>query len=204
LITIVDYGLGNLGSIKSMLRRLGYAAIITSDPGEISSAEKLILPGVGAFDNGMRNIRERGLEGTLRRKALEEGTPVLGICLGMQLLADSSEEGRERGLGWIPGRAVRFSFAEGAAGLKVPHMGWNTVAARHDDPLLSGFLPEMRFYFVHSYHVACDHPEDVLLTTEYGGTVTAATRRGNVMGTQFHPEKSHKFGMIVLKNFAEI
>jgi imidazole glycerol-phosphate synthase subunit HisH len=204
LITIVDYGLGNLGSIKSMLRRLGFAAVITSDAGEISAADKLILPGVGAFDNGMSNIRERGLEGVLRRKALEEGTPILGICLGMQLLADSSEEGREPGLGWIPGRAVRFSFPGGGTGLKVPHMGWNTVSARRDDPLAAGFLPEMRFYFVHSYHVICDDPEDVLLTTEYGGPVTAATRRGNIMGTQFHPEKSHKFGMIVLKNFAEI
>lgn len=204
MITIVDYGLGNLSSIKNMLRRLGFEAAISADPAVIERAPKIILPGVGAFDNGMRNIRARGLEAVLNRKALEERVPTLGICLGMQLLSDSSEEGRERGLGWIHGRAVRFSFPEAPARLKIPHMGWNSVSVRSSSLLVKDFLPEMRFYFVHSYHVVCDEPGDVLLSAEYGGPIAAAVQKGNIMGTQFHPEKSHKFGMILLKNFAEM
>lgn len=204
MITIVDYGLGNLSSIKNMLRRLGFEAVISADPEAIEKAAKIILPGVGAFDNGMRNIRERGLEAVLNKKALEERVPTLGICLGMQLLTGSSEEGREPGLGWIPGRALRFAFAPDQERLKIPHMGWNNVTVRAESPLIRNFLPEMRFYFVHSYHVVCDDPADVLLSAEYGGTITAAVSRGNIMGTQFHPEKSHKFGMILLKNFAEM
>jgi imidazole glycerol-phosphate synthase subunit HisH len=204
MITIVDYGLGNLSSIKSMLRRLGFPATITSDPDSIAEATKIILPGVGAFDNGMRNIRDRGLEAVLNKKAIEERIPVLGICLGMQLLSNSSEEGRETGLGWIDGRAEKFAFSGDNAGLKIPHMGWNTVQVRQTCPLVAGFLPEMRFYFVHSYHVVCRRSEDILLTAEYGISITAAVRRENIMGTQFHPEKSHKYGMILLKNFAEM
>lgn len=204
MITIVDYGLGNLSSIKSMLRRIGFPSVITSDPEIISSADKLILPGVGAFDNGMRNLRSKGLEPLLRRKALEEKVPVLGICLGMQLLCNGSEEGIEPGLGWIPGMARKFKFSEQNNYLKIPHMGWNDVEIVGESELVKGFLPEMRFYFVHSYHVICDNPEDILLTVDYGGPVVAAMKRGNVMGTQFHPEKSHKFGMLLLKNFAEL
>jgi imidazole glycerol-phosphate synthase subunit HisH len=204
MITIVDYGLGNLNSIKNMLHRLGYASMISSDPEEIDKAEKLILPGVGAFDHGMRNIRERSLEGILNKKVINERVPTLGICLGMQLLAESSEEGSEPGLGWISGRAIRFKFDKESVDLKVPHMGWNTVKVEKDCELSCGFLPEMRFYFVHSYHVVCKHPEDIFLTAEYGIRVVAAIQRDNIMGTQFHPEKSHKFGMMLLSNFAEI
>ena len=187
-----------------MLRRLGYQAIITSDPEKIGDAEKIILPGVGSFDTGMRNIRERGLEPILNKKAIEGQVPILGICLGMQLLSESSEEGKELGLGWIPGQAVRFVFTDDNERLKIPHMGWNSVTTVGNSPLFEGFLPEMRFYFVHSYHVVCRRQEDVLMTTEYGGVITAAVERGNIMGTQFHPEKSHKYGMILLKNFAEM
>jgi len=204
LITIVDYGLGNLSSIKNMLRRLGHHTQISSDQEIIGAADKLILPGVGAFDNGMRNIRSKGLEEVLRRKALGEQVPILGICLGMQLLFEGSEEGTEKGLGWIKGRAVRFKFDPEHGALKVPHMGWNLVTPRGDSPLVQGFLPDMRFYFVHSYHVICDDPSDVLLTADYGLKVVAAVRRGNIMGTQFHPEKSHKYGMILLQNFAKM
>ncbi len=204
MITIVDYGLGNLSSIKSMLRRLGYQSVITSDPEIIAGADRIILPGVGAFDNGMNNLRERGFEPVLNKKALEEKVPILGICLGMQLLAEGSEEGSEPGLGWIQGSAVKFRFQGASSGLKIPHMGWNDVQVRQPSPLVEGFLPEMRFYFVHSYHVVCKRAEDVLMTVGYGGPVTAAVQRGNIMGTQFHPEKSHKFGMLVLRNFAEL
>jgi len=200
MITIVDYGLGNLGSVKNMLRHIGFQAVITGDPSLIAEAGCLILPGVGAFDNGMRHIKERGLLEILNRKALVERVPVLGLCLGMQLMAEGSEEGSEPGLGWIGGRAVKFAAA---GGLRIPHMGWNSVRIVNDCALSRGFLPEMRFYFVHSYHVVCDDRRDVFLSAEYGGEIVAAVRRGNIMGTQFHPEKSHSFGMIVLRNFAE-
>lgn len=204
MITIVDYGLGNLSSIKNMLRRMGFPSLITGDPEEISRAEKIVLPGVGAFDNGMRNIREKGLETVLRQKALIERVPVLGICLGMQLLCHSSEEGVEPGLGWVDGAVVRIVAEGNGVNLKVPHMGWNTVSIENECALTKGFLPEMRFYFVHSYHAVCDRPGDVVLATDYGTRMVAALRSGNIMGTQFHPEKSHKYGMIVLRNFAEM
>jgi glutamine amidotransferase len=187
-----------------MMRRLGYQAVITSDAASISSADKIILPGVGAFDNGMRNIRERGLEEVLSRKALEDKVPILGICLGMQLLTRGSEEGREKGLGWIQGFAERFSFSGENSSLKIPHMGWNEVRVENDCALSKDFLAVMRFYFVHSYHVVCDRSEDVFLSADYGGMIAAAIRHDNIMGTQFHPEKSHKYGMIILKNFAEM
>lgn len=204
MMTIVDYGLGNLSSIQNMLRRMGYKALITGDPATILAAEKIILPGVGAYDNGMRNIASRGLREALDRKALEEKVPILGICLGMQLLFEGSEEGEEKGLGWIRGRAHLFRFTEGSDQLKVPHMGWNEVAIVSDHPLTRSLPETPRYYFVHSYRVECDDPTDIILTTEYGGLVTAAVAHGNVMGTQFHPEKSHRFGMALLKNFAEI
>lgn len=204
MITIVDYGLGNLGSIKNMLRRIGFASEITSDLEKISLAEKLILPGVGAFDNGMKNIRSKGLEPLLRKKVLEDKVPLLGICLGMQLLCDGSEEGKDPGLGWIPGFARKFKFNSDQKSLKIPHMGWNNVQIVGKSDLVKDFLPEMRFYFVHSYHVVCKNPENLLLTVDYGGYAAAAIMKDNIFGTQFHPEKSHKFGMQLLKNFAEL
>lgn len=204
MLTIVDYGLGNLNSIRNMLRRIGFQSIISGDPAVIKEAEKIILPGVGAFDTGMMNIRQRRLEPTLNEKALGEKVPILGICLGMQLLAKSSAEGNEPGLGWIDGNAMRFDFGGTRSDLKIPHMGWNTVTVENACALSAGFLPEMRFYFVHSYHVVCERPEDVFLSADYGMKICAAVRRGNIMGTQFHPEKSHKFGMLLLKNFAEM
>lgn len=201
MITIVDYNMGNLGSISNMLKKIGVASRITADPGDIAQAEKLILPGVGAFDAGMDNLARSGLIPLLNQRVLQDRVPTLGICLGMQLMTRQSEEGQRQGLGWIDAEALRFRPND--PGLKVPHMGWNRVDCQRDAPLVSD-LPDMpRFYFVHSYFVRCAHAEDVLLNTTFGGPFHSAFQRGNVMGVQFHPEKSHKFGMALLRNFAE-
>ncbi len=201
MIVIVDYGMGNLGSIRNMLRRIGVESRIASEPHGVADADRLILPGVGAFDEAMGRIEASGLRPVLDRKALEERIPVLGICLGMQLLTRGSEEGRRPGLGWLPGRTVAFPRGNG---LKVPHIGWNLVSRPRESPLTDGFDPETRFYFVHSYRVEADDPADVILRTEYGVEFDAAIEHGNVFGAQFHPEKSHRFGMRLLRNFAEL
>lgn len=201
MITIVDYGLGNLGSIQNMLGRIGADCVITRDVGEIKRATKLILPGVGAFDAGMRNLNEYGLREVLDLKACQEKIPVLGICLGMQLMTRASEEGTLPGLGWVGATVRRFSPADGR---KVPHMGWRVVETRKADRLVAGLEAQARFYFVHSYFVACTNPADVLLAADYGGVFDAAFADGNVMGVQFHPEKSHRFGMRLLGNFAAL
>jgi imidazole glycerol-phosphate synthase subunit HisH len=198
--TIVDYGMGNAGSILNMLKRVGMAARVSSSAAEIAESERLILPGVGAFDTGMQHLRKSGLIDVLNRKALEERVPTLGICLGMQLLMRSSHEGREPGLGWIPGATVAFPSG-GLGDLKVPHMGWNTVQVCRNDSLFRGLEQGARFYFVHSYHVVCDRDEDVLAWTTHGVRFASAVQQDNIVGTQFHPEKSHRFGMQLLKNF---
>ena len=204
MIVIVDYGIGNLGSVLNMLKRVGAPATISSDPAEIEKAEKLILPGVGAFDAGMKQLQDSQLIGLLSEKALARNTPTLGICLGMQLLMENSEEGELPGLGWIKGSNVRFRLEEGNGHLKVPHMGWNTVDVKRADSLFKDLDDEARFYFVHSYRVVCERESDVLATTNHGGDFVSAVQSGNIMGTQFHPEKSHKFGMKLLSNFAEL
>jgi glutamine amidotransferase len=203
MIAIVDYRMGNLGSIRNMLRRLGAEAAISGDAGEIEKADRLILPGVGAFDEAMRRLHESGLLPLLRRKVLDGGTPILGICLGMQLLTERSEEGELPGLGWIEGETVRFRFDPKERGLRVPHMGWNSVKPRRADCLFHGADDETGFYFVHSYHAVLRHPEDILAETEHGYEFPSALRRGCIFGTQFHPEKSHRHGMLLLKNFLE-
>jgi glutamine amidotransferase len=203
MITIVDYGLGNLGSIVNMLRKVGVAAELTGDPNRISRAGKLILPGVGAFDNGMENLTRLGLLEPLNQRVRRDGVPVLGICLGAQLLTRRSEEGKLPGLGWIEADTIRFFSRQPAAGLKVPHMGWNDLIVKKDNPLLTA-ATEQRFYFVHSYHFKCDQAEDPLAGAVYGYEFTAAFSRGNVFGVQFHPEKSHKFGMELLRRFAAL
>jgi glutamine amidotransferase len=201
MIIVIDYGVGNPGSVLNMLKKVGATAKLSSDPGEIRDSDRLILPGVGAFDEGLHALRERNLEDVLNEQVLEIGKPILGICLGMQMLTRGSEEGRERGLGWIDAETRRFRFDGRSAGLRVPHMGWNWVKPRAIDSLFGGFSNPPRFYFVHSYHVVCEHPDDVLATCEYGGEFVCAVRSGNVFGTQFHPEKSHRFGMRLLENF---
>src|SRR5437588_5640724 len=165
---IIDYGMGNLGSILNMGRKAGGELTVSADPDVVARASKLILPGVGAFDTGMNNLRARGLAEALNEAVLKRGAPILGICLGLQLFTRGSEEGQTSGLGWIAADTVRFRFANGDTHLKVPHMGWNFVEQTKDDPLLANLPPEPRFYFVHSYHIACQDLADVLAWTKYG------------------------------------
>jgi glutamine amidotransferase len=200
-IVVVDYGLGNLGSIRNMLKKIGAEGAISSDVSDIERAEKLILPGVGNFDQGMRNLEALGLLPVLANKVIQKKTPVLGICLGMQLLTRKSEEGESTGLGWIDAEVVRFKFDDKEKHLKIPHMGWNLVDFRQRDPLFEEMYPEPRFYFAHSYHVACRNEEEVLAQTFYGYEFVSSVKKENIYGVQFHPEKSHKFGMKLLNNF---
>ncbi len=203
MVTIVNYGMGNVGSIQNMLKKLGEESICTSDPQQILDAEKLILPGVGAFAQGMRNLYDLNLIEPLNKAVLERKTPVLGICLGMQLLTKSSEEGGPvDGLGYVDARTIRFNLKD--QGLKVPHMGWNTVTKRKDSPLILNAPVEQKYYFVHSYYVTCAKLTDILLTAYYGIEIVAAFANDNVMGCQFHPEKSHKYGMNILSNFVNL
>lgn len=199
MITIVDYGMGNLGSIRNMLKRIGVQSEITGDPEKIEQAGKIILPGVGAFDAAMQLINSGGLLEVLNKKALVEKVPVLGICLGMQLLTESSEEGVLPGLNWINAKTLRFPKNEK---LKIPHMGWNFTRIVSSSPLTENFTEEFRFYFVHSYCVHVTDENNSILKTSYGIEFDSAIRKDNIFGVQFHPEKSHKYGMTLLKNFA--
>jgi imidazole glycerol-phosphate synthase subunit HisH len=203
MITIVDYGMGNLGSLSNMFKRIGVESEITSDHERLLSAKKILLPGVGAFDAAMERINAGGFREILDKKALDEKIPVLGICLGMQLLTNSSEEGKLPGLGWISARTIRFSF-EKESKLKVPHMGWNLIYEKNRSPLTSGLPAEPRFYFVHSYFVQAEDDRHVLATTIHGVEFNSIIQKENIFGAQFHPEKSHKFGMKLLENFARL
>ena len=201
MIVIVDYNMGNLGSIRNMFLRIEVDALISSNPTVISKAQKLILPGVGAFDTAMSRVNSSGLREILDRKTLVEQTPILGICLGMQLLTRSSEEGKLPGLGWINAETRRFPAS---LNLKVPHMGWNLVIPATKHSLTENLPDEPRFYFVHSYYVQTVNPEDSILKTTYGITFDSAIAHKNICGVQFHPEKSHKYGMMLLSNFARL
>ena len=199
-VSIVSYGLGNLGSVVNMFKRIGTEVRLISTPDEVAASERVLLPGIGAFDHGMQLLADQGLDIALRDFAAT-GKPFMGICLGMQLLLDRSEEGVMDGLGLIPGESLKF---ESAPGLRIPHMGWNAAVPQHDDSLIAGVENDNRFYFVHSYRVVPTKPEDTLTLTDYGQPFASMVRSGNVMGAQFHPEKSHVFGMTVLKNFAAL
>jgi glutamine amidotransferase len=184
-----------------MFTRVGTESIISNKPEDLENASRLVLPGVGAFDAAMRRLQELDIISILRSRVVDRGVPILGICLGMQLMSLDSEEGQLPGLGWIQARTKRFQFSGADSQLKVPHMGWNRVAIQQQIPLLHGLSENPRFYFVHSYHVACERQENVLTTTHYGIDFHSAFAVGNIFGTQFHPEKSHKFGMKILENF---
>lgn len=201
MIAIVDYDVGNVGSIANMLRKAGAEAIITADPEALEGADKIVLAGVGSFDAGMRKLRERGFDELLNRRVRDGGIPLLGICLGMQLFARRSEEGSEPGLGWLDAEAVRFRLPPQGR-LKVPHMGWNSLEAGPEAMADLGLPPDARFYFVHSYHLVCRDDQDVLARTTYGYPFASAVRRRNLLGVQFHPEKSHRFGLALMARFA--
>lgn len=197
-IVIVDFGMGNLGSIKNMFNAIGMEALVTRDVEKIKKAQKIILPGVGSFDQGIINLHTMKLFSVLKDLIKNKRIPTLGICLGMQLLTEKSEEGKLKGFGLIKAETRKFSLSKG---LKVPHMGWNNIKILKKHPLIDGLDSNARFYFVHSYHVVLKDKKDGLMTTNYGEDFISAFAKGNIMGVQFHPEKSHRFGMELLKNF---
>jgi len=201
---IVDYGQGNLGSIRNMLHFLGYDSQITSDPGDVARAEKLILPGVGAFDTGVRELERRGLVDVLHRRAIEDKVPILGICLGAQLMTRGSEEGDRPGLGWFDAETVRFRFDEAEQKLPVPNIGWRRVTAHGEANLMQGWEGPAKFYFVHSYYMRQAGQKDVAFSSSYGQEFVAGLQRDNIYSAQFHPEKSHKYGLHLMRRFANV
>lgn len=199
MIAIIDYGMGNLRSVQKALEAVGHAATVTCDPEAVAKADRVILPGVGAFADAAAELKRTGL-GEAFIEAVRAGKPCLGVCLGLQLLFDASEEGGEHaGLGLLPGRVVRFQPAEG---LKIPHMGWNTLRIRRPVPLLRGLEGEPSVYFVHSYHAAPSNPDDVIAESDYPGPFAAIVGRDNLVACQFHPEKSQAVGLAMYANFA--
>jgi len=201
MITILDYGMGNVKSILNIINKVGGEATISSDVDKILDAEKIILPGIGSFDTGIKNLTEQGLIPILNKKVLKEKTPFLGICLGMQLITQRSEEGTLNGLGWLDAETVKFKSLKN--NLKVPHMGWNYVVVKKNSKLFKDMYNNPRFYFVHSYYVQCKDENNILTTTEYGFDFVSAVEKDNIYATQFHPEKSHKFGMKLMENFVK-
>lgn len=200
MIAIIDYDVGNIAAVANMLQRLGVRSLMTNDPVVVAEADRIILPGNGSFDACMKNLRATGLLPILERRVLADAVPLLGICVGAQMLGLCSEEGREPGLGWLNMTVRRFPEA---VGLPVPHMGWcEVVRVGNDHPLTVGVGDDARFYFVHSYFMVPSDPADVLLKASYGGEFAAAVAHGNVAGVQFHPEKSHRFGKQLLAAFA--
>ncbi|MBL7920252.1 MAG: imidazole glycerol phosphate synthase subunit HisH [Bacteroidia bacterium] len=203
MIVIIDYGIGNLASVLNMFKKIGIKDVkVSSDKEIIAKADKILLPGVGAFDAGMDNLERSGLIPVLNNKAINEKVPVLGICLGMQLLTKKSEEGVKPGLGWIDAETIKFNLDPGLK-LKVPHMGWNYVKVNRPNPLID-IESKNRFYFVHSYYVKCFNESQSLATSNFGTDFTCMVNKENIFGAQFHPEKSLKFGMKILENFSKL
>jgi imidazole glycerol-phosphate synthase subunit HisH len=199
-IAIVDYGMCNLDSVRRAFEEVGARPFVTDDPADLDAADRIVLPGVGAFPDAMRSLRARGLDQALAKQVFDEGAPFLGVCLGMQLMAAIGEEVEETdGLGWIDGRCVRFVPTD--LDRRVPHIGWNQVTATTESPLFDGIPPGADFYFVHSFHVLCAATGDVLATTPYCDVFVSAVQRGRAFGVQFHPEKSQQWGLRLLRNF---
>ena len=204
MITVIDYGLGNIQAFLAAYKRLNIEACAASERRALLGATKLILPGVGAFDTAMERLGQSGLRESLEDLVLRRKLPVLGVCVGMQVLAAGSDEGALPGLGWIDGHVRQLQPAGPASALPLPHMGWNEVSPLAPHPLFEGLGQHERFYFLHSYHLECAQPGQVLATTDHGGRFTSAVHAGNVFGVQFHPEKSHQAGMRLLRNFAAL
>lgn len=204
MITIVDYGLGNIQAFVNVYKRLHIPVTVARLPEDLSAATKLILPGVGAFDHAMERLNASGMRATLDELVLEKKIPVIGICVGMQMLADSSEEGSLPGLGWVPGRVRHFRSVAELTKLPLPHMGWNDVESVLGHALFRGLEADTRFYFLHSFYFECAQEAHVAARTEYGLNFSCAVSVENIYGVQFHPEKSHHFGVALLKNFAEL
>lgn len=201
--TIVDYGVGNVESLRNMIEFIGGDCHVSRDEDDISRADKLILPGVGAFDHAIQQLHASGLRDSLDKAVLERKVPVLGVCLGMQLLGEGSEEGQLPGLGWIEATSCKFE-TQGRADLKVPNNGWCLATTRRDDCLMGIAGSLQRYYFNHSYYVECEHPEDVVATFDFAGDICCAVQRDNVWGVQFHPEKSHRSGMELMSRFLQL
>jgi imidazole glycerol-phosphate synthase subunit HisH len=202
VVVIIDYGMGNIRSVMNKIQRAGHEALVSYDQEIIRSADKLILPGVGHFLNGMKRLGERNLIDILNERVLNDKVPILGICLGMQLLTRFSEEGNTPGLGWIDAETVRFKLND--IRHKVPHMGWNSVERKKESPLFKDIPDNRQYYFVHSYHVKCNCVGDILTTTNYGYEFDSSVQKENIFGTQFHPEKSHEWGEKILNNFLNL
>lgn len=203
MITLIDYGVGNMGSVMNMLKKVGVPARVAAGEKDIADAQKIILPGVGAFDTCAGKLQASGWIPMLTEKVMKDKTPLLGVCVGMQLLFEGSEEGNLPGLGWIKGKVIRFREERMNQKLPIPHMGWAEVESLRPTHLLEEMHDHPRFYFVHSYHADPAHQEDILITAFHGYKFTAGINRGNIHGVQFHPEKSHKFGMKLFENFAK-
>jgi glutamine amidotransferase len=203
MISIVDYGLGNIQAFLNVFKRLNIDATAAKTADDLAPASKIILPGVGAFDHAMERLDQSGMREVLDDLVLREHVPVLGVCVGMQILASGSDEGRLPGLGWIDGRVRHFDAIEAQGGLQLPHMGWNDVRPRSDSQLFAQLETNARFYFLHSYYFDCARAEDVAAVSSYGKEFSCAVNSANIYGVQFHPEKSHHFGTRLLQNFAE-
>lgn len=204
MITIVNYGLGNVDAFANTYKRMNIPVVLATTPADLDAATHIILPGVGAFDHAMELLSSTGMRTALENAVQEGNVPVLGVCVGMQILANMSEEGSAEGLGWIKGAVRNFSGNPGSAPLPMPHMGWNDVTAKKGSPLFKGLEEDARFYFLHSYYFDASNEEDACAHANYGFTFACAVQRGNVYGVQFHPEKSHRWGAALLKNFAQI
>ena len=202
MIVIIDYGMGNLRSVHHKVNKAGIRAVLSSSIEDIEAAEKLILPGVGAFGAGMAQLESRGLFPVLQEKVVVGKTPILGICLGMQLFASWSEESHVKGLEWIDADVRRFNFPDSAP-YRIPHVGWNTLIQVKSSPLLNHIVSDQRFYFTHSYHLCCRFDDDVVAMTRYGYEFASVIRHDNIFGTQFHPEKSHRRGIEIIRNFVQ-
>jgi glutamine amidotransferase len=201
MLVIIDYGMGNLQSIYKSFKRLNIEATVTGDKQKILNADKLILPGVGHFKQGMKNLEEKGLVDILREKVLAKRTPILGICLGMQLFTDHSEEGNVDGLALIKAKTIRFKFDNHNERIKIPHIGWNSVKTVKESPVFENVPDDSSFYFVHSFYVNCENKGNILAETKYGNVFHSAFIKDKIIGLQFHPEKSHKAGLKLLENF---